>query len=73
MWNAKSLPGVWTRVNLSISYSGNRNMDSFMECDQIGLFFNIDHFTVHTLLSSVLQCLDPMGKKKSSTVDEIFN
>ena len=34
-----------------------------------GLFFNIVLLAVYTLLSLVLQYLDPIDKKKSSTLD----
>ena len=35
------------------------------ECEHTGLFFN--SIPCRTFLPSVLQCLDPIGKKKSST------
>ena len=34
-----------------------------------GLFFYIVFLAVHTVVPSVLLCLDPIGKKRSSTVD----
>ena len=52
-----------TQIYESRLKSSKADQDTALECDQMKFTFQRVPFVVYTLLSLVLQCLDPIGQK----------
>ena len=71
IYGARALERERERESMSVRDKGNRSevdQDTLMIYDQIRFIFNIVIPSGHSLLSSVLQCMNPIGNKSQQQI-----